>query len=84
MDKSGVTVQFFAAARAAVGSPELLVAAGSLAKILDDVERFHPQFTAIRPRCSFLVDGLAAHGDPAEIMLADGATLDVLPPFAGG
>jgi molybdopterin converting factor small subunit len=38
----------------------------------------------VRPRCSFLVDGLAAHGDPEEILLEDGATLDVLPPFAGG
>jgi molybdopterin synthase sulfur carrier subunit len=84
MDKSGVTVQFFAAARAAVGSPELLVAAGSLAGILDEIAKAHPQFGQVRPRCSFLVDGLAAHGDPEEILLEDGATLDVLPPFAGG
>ena len=84
METSGVTVQFFAAARAAVGSPELLVSAGSLAKILDDVALFHPQFAAVRPRCSYLIDGIAAHGDPEEILLVDGATIDVLPPFAGG
>jgi len=84
MNKSGVTVQFFAAARAAVGSPELLVAAGSLAGILDEIAKAHPQFGQVRPCCSFLVDGLAAHGDPDEILLEDGATLDVLPPFAGG
>jgi len=84
MEKAGVSVQFFAAARAAVGAPELLVSAGSLATVLDDIALSHPEFGAVRPRCSFLVDGRAAHGDPAEIMLADGATLDVLPPFAGG
>ena len=84
MEKAGVTVQFFAAARAAVGTPELLVSAGPLAKILDDIAVSHPEFGVVRPRCSFLVDGLAAHGDPVDIMLEDGATLDVLPPFAGG
>jgi molybdopterin converting factor small subunit len=32
--------------------------------------------------CSLLLDGLAVHERGAE--LPDGATVDVLPPFAGG
>ena len=84
MSSVGVTVNLFAAARAAVGVSEVSVSAGSLASILDELARSHPGFGAVRPRCSFLVNGVAAHGDPATISLEDGATLDVLPPFAGG
>ena len=84
MENAGVTVQFFAAARAAVGASQLHVAAGSLGEILDEIAGAHPEFGAVRPRCSFLVNGVATHRDPSSIMVEDGATLDVLPPFAGG
>ncbi|MGB4777162.1 MoaD/ThiS family protein [Microbacterium sp.] len=81
-----VRVRLFAAAKAAVGAPEVTVsAAATVADALEQVAA-----SAARPaeaarvfaRCSFLVDGVAAV-DPATPLRA-GTTLDVLPPFAGG
>lgn len=77
-------VHLFAAARAAVGSPQVEVPAGSLGAILAGLEAAHPEFAGVRPRCSYLLDGLAVHGDPADIAVAAGSRIDVLPPFAGG
>jgi hypothetical protein len=39
---------------------------------------------AVLPRCSFLVDGIAVHGDHSSVTVAVGSQVDVLPPFAGG
>ena len=75
-------VHLFAAARAAVGSSVLVVDAGPLARILDDVAVAHPAFASVRPRCSFLVDGVAVHDEDVEVGAAD--RVDVLPPFSGG
>lgn len=79
-----VTVNLYAAARAAVGSSDLTVEPGTLASILATICAAHPEFAGVWPRCSFLIDGLAVHGDPASIAVAGGSALDVLPPFAGG
>lgn len=79
-----VTVRLFAAARAAVGAGEVVVPAGSLTEVLDAVEAQAPSFAAVRPACSFLLDETAVHGDPSGVRVADGQTVDVLPPFAGG
>jgi molybdopterin converting factor small subunit len=84
MDSGEINVHFFAAARAAVGSEEVSIPSDSLSGVLDRLVADYPEFAAVRPRCSYLVDGLAVHGDPAEIQLKAGARLDVLPPFAGG
>ena len=84
MDRGEINVHFFAAARAAVGSEEVSIPSDSLSGVLDRLVADYPKFAAVRPRCSYLVDGLAVHGDPAEIQLKAGARLDVLPPFAGG
>ena len=84
MDTGEINVHFFAAARAAVGAHEVTIPAYSLEGVLDRLVADYPEFAAVRPRCSYLVDGLAVHGDPAEIQLKAGARLDVLPPFAGG
>ena len=84
MDTGEINVHFFAAARAAVGAHEVTIPADSLEGVLDRLVADYPEFAAVRPRCSYLVDGLAVHGDPAEIQLKAGARLDVLPPFAGG
>lgn len=73
-----VTVRLFAAAAAAAGTTQLTVAASTLDGLRSLLV---PSVGVVLDRCSFLVDGLAAHGDVA---LAPGTTVDVLPPFAGG
>jgi molybdopterin converting factor small subunit len=75
-------VHLFAAARAAVGAPQVMVEAGTLGAVLDALSAAHPAFVPVRARCSFLVDGLAAI-DPA-IPIGPEQRVDVLPPFAGG
>lgn len=44
----------------------------------------YPDLASVLPRCSFLLNGVAVHGDPADVTIDDGSELDVLPPFAGG
>ena len=75
-------IHLFAAARAAVGASMVSAEPGPLAAVLDRIETAHPAFAAVRPRCSYLVDGLAVHGEDADV--AAGSRVDVLPPFAGG
>ncbi len=78
-----VTVRFFAAARAAAGQDEASVDPGSLAAILERLALDSPALAGVLPRCSFLVDALAAKA-PFDVPVAGGSTVDVLPPFAGG
>lgn len=80
----GVTVNLYAAARAAVGAPTVIVQPGSLLQVLGEIASAHPDFGVVWPRCSFLMDGFAVHGEPGAIEVPDGSSLDVLPPFAGG
>jgi len=81
MADPSVEIHLFAAARAAVSASVLNLPAGTLFTILDRIESDYPAFTAVRPRCSYLIDGVSAHGD---IDIASGSRVDVLPPFAGG
>ncbi len=81
-----VTVRYWAAAKAAAGVAEEAYEAVTLADALDSVrERHTGELTRVLLRCSFLVDG-----DPVgkrahdAVRLADGGTVEVLPPFAGG
>jgi len=76
-----VEIHLFAAARAAVGAPVVTSQSGALSAILDRVTVDHPAFAGVRPRCSYLIDGITAHGDPD---VPSGSRVDVLPPFAGG
>lgn len=81
----GVTVRFFAAAKAAAGTDEQLrplphpSTVGGLADELS--EQYGERMAAVLPNCSFLVDGVVAR--PAT-PLTGGSMVDVLPPFAGG
>lgn len=75
-------VHLFAAARAAVGASTVQVDALTLGGVLDVLVAEHPGFAAVRPRCSFLVDGLATVD--LQTPIAPGQRVDVLPPFAGG
>ncbi len=86
VDTQTVTVRYFAAARAAAGTDteSVELAAGSA---VDDLlaalrARHGEELRRVLERCSFLLDEVAVRAHTAP--LADGATVDVLPPFAGG
>ena len=79
-----VTVRYFAAARAAAG---LETESFELSGTVDDAirairERHGAELGRVLDRCSFLLDEVAVR-DRSAVMPA-GATIDVLPPFAGG
>jgi len=76
------TVRFFAAARAAAGRAEQPAEAPTLDALLGGLAAQNDQLATVLTRCSFLVDGLAWHDRSAPLPPA--ATVDVLPPFAGG
>lgn len=81
-----VTVRYWAAAKAAAGVAEEAFEAGTLAEALGSVRERHPgELTRVLLRCSFLVDGdpVGTRGHET-VRLADGGTVEVLPPFAGG
>ena len=71
-----VEVRFFAAARAAIGTSTASAPVGTLESVITAFD-----FPVIS-KCSFLVNGVA-EADRSRA-LADGDTVDVLPPFAGG
>ncbi len=78
-----VTVRFFAAARAAAGVAEEQADAPTLAALVSGLSAGRgDRLAAVLGAASFLVDGLAWHD--REAALPPGATVDVLPPFAGG
>ena len=78
-----VTVRYFAAARAAAGVAEEQADAPSLDALVSGLSATRgDRLATVLGAASFLVDGLAWH-DP-EAALPPGATVDVLPPFAGG
>ncbi|MEV7228466.1 MoaD/ThiS family protein [Polymorphospora sp. NPDC051019] len=84
MAESQLTVRYFAAARAAAGTAEeTLAAVRSLDELVGVLAAAHGERLAhVLGIASFLVDGTAWHDRLAP--LPAGATVDVLPPFAGG
>ena len=79
-----LTVRYFAGARAAVGgaSAENLDAATLDELVALLTERHGERLAVVLKAATFLVDGLTCHDRQAA--LPAGATVDVLPPFAGG
>ena len=84
-----VAVRFFAAARAAAGRAEqdfALQPGTTLEALLDRIERELPDADGrgreVLARCSVLRNGES--GAAPATVLADGDTVDLLPPFAGG
>lgn len=79
-----VTVRYFAGARAAAGRAEEHTAAGrTLDEVLDELAARHgDRLARVLRAASFLVDGVTCHD--RRTPLPAGATIDVLPPFAGG
>jgi molybdopterin synthase sulfur carrier subunit len=78
-----LTVRFFAGARAAAGVSTSSLEASSLDDLIAILTARHGERLAVVLKASaFLVDGLTCHDRQAA--LRAGATVDVLPPFAGG
>ncbi|MFI7277601.1 MoaD/ThiS family protein [Streptomyces sp. NPDC049879] len=82
------TIRYWAAAKTAAGTAEeryeALTLAGALAAARDR-HADRPDFERVLLRCSFLVDGVQVGARTHEqVRLADGGTVEVLPPFAGG
>jgi molybdopterin converting factor small subunit len=80
------TVRYWAAAKAAAGVAEEPYDAATLAAALEAARERHPgELVRVLQRCSFLVDGDPVGTRAHEtVRLADGGTVEVLPPFAGG
>src|SRR5699024_8560212 len=77
-----IQVRYFAAAADAAGlqSETMTVPdAATVAEVREAMIAEHPALAGVVQLCSFLVDGQAA-----ELTDPIGATVDVLPPFAGG
>ncbi|MCL7425087.1 MoaD/ThiS family protein [Streptomyces sp. NPDC057806] len=81
-----VTVRYWAAAKAAAGVAQEPYDAATLADALAAVRARHPgELSRVLLRCSFLIDGDPVGTREHEtVRLADGGTVEVLPPFAGG
>jgi sulfur-carrier protein len=77
-----VTVRFFAAARAAAGVNEITLDSSSAMHILDQAAALNPKLGQVLPQCSYLLDEVSLRD--LSVVVSDGSTLDVLPPFAGG
>ncbi len=82
---ASVTLRYWAAAKDAAGTAEQRVCADTLAAALAAASPGSQRLHAVLARSSFLVDGqpvgLRRHDS---VLLADGAVIEVLPPFAGG
>jgi sulfur-carrier protein len=78
-----ITVRYFAGAREAAGvTTEQVAGPTSVAALRGALTTAHPGLTDVLPKCALLVAGSRATSDDAAV--ADGVTVDVLPPFAGG
>ncbi|MFE7131297.1 MoaD/ThiS family protein [Streptomyces sp. NPDC057638] len=80
------TIRYWAAAKAAAGVADEPFTADTLAEALDGARDRHPgELTRVLAHCSFLVDGDPVGArDHETVRLAEGGTVEVLPPFAGG
>lgn len=85
-----VTLRYWASARAAAGTDsEAFDVAGpvSLADLVTMVRGAHDsrRFTDVLSCCSVMIgDRPVTTDDPASVMVQPGATVEFLPPFAGG
>ncbi len=86
-----VTLRYWAAARAAAGvdsDPLEVTGATSLADLVARAKTLHaatPRFAEVLSTCSVMIgDRPVTTEDPAEVNVPPGATVEFLPPFAGG
>jgi molybdopterin converting factor small subunit len=80
------TIRYWAAAKSAAGTAEEPYEATTLEEALAGVRERHPgELVRVLSRSSFLVDGAPVGMRGHEtVRLAEGGTVEVLPPFAGG
>ncbi|MEV8634427.1 MoaD/ThiS family protein [Streptosporangium sp. NPDC051023] len=79
------TIRYWAAAKDASGVAEEPFEAATLAELMTNVTRGRAELARVVRRSSFLVDGHPVGKRAHEaVVLADGVTVEVLPPFAGG
>ena len=85
-----VTLRYWASARAAAGTDtDQLDVTGpeTLAELVRRAREVHPdqRFAQVLSCCSVMVgDRPVSTGDPAAVVVEPGATVEFLPPFAGG
>jgi sulfur-carrier protein len=80
-----VTVRYFAAARAAAGFDDEIIAVApgtTVGALVHSLGERDPELARVLSRCSYLCDGIAVRD--LAMTLGDARTVDVLPPFAGG
>lgn len=79
-------LRYWAAARDAAGCTEEPYDAATLADALAQAQSSRSErFAEVLSRSSYLVDGHPVGSRPhSGVELCDGATIEVLPPFAGG
>ena len=80
-----VTIRYFAAARAAAGFDDEIVAVApgtTVGALVQTLSERGPELAKVLSRCSYLCDGIAVRD--LGMTLGDAATVDLLPPFAGG
>lgn len=77
-------IRLFAGAAEAAGREEVSLAGPlTLASLRGALAAEHgAEFADVLSRCSLMVDGTSGGSD--DLVVADSATVDVLPPFAGG
>ncbi|MFM6848696.1 MAG: MoaD/ThiS family protein [Terrabacter sp.] len=76
-----VTVRYWAAARAATGTDSEERSGATVGEVVDAAVLAHPDLGRVARVASFLLDGRKVTRDQA---VPAGATVEVLPPFAGG
>jgi molybdopterin synthase sulfur carrier subunit len=80
------TLRFWAAAKAAAGIAEEPYDATTLAEALDAVRARHGEaLVRVLERSTYVVDDAPVGGRRHDsVLLTDGGSVEVLPPFAGG
>lgn len=79
------TVRYWAAAKAAAGVAEEPFEAATLAELMGKITGDREELARVLRRSSFLVNGApVGRRAPESVVLEEGATVEVLPPFAGG
>ena len=76
-----VTVRYWAAARAAAGTDSDRQPGATVGAVVDAAVRAHPELARVAGVATFLLDGRAT---TRETPVEPDATVEVLPPFAGG
>jgi len=76
-----VTVRYWAAARAAVGTDSETRTGATVGEVVGAAVAAHPDLERVSRVATFLLDGRKVGRDAPVV---DGGTVEVLPPFAGG